>query len=150
MKVTIQIFFLLLALPAWWPAQANLSNPEDHTFITVRELMRLEGEQALEAARQRRGQGAAAHAAPTGSAAAMPRSSAADAPRLVGIYGVGKRLFAEVRRGSEAWLFLNGRSLPLGRMAGEDSYRLREVGGACVRLERQGEETVLCLPRGGR
>ena len=139
-----------MTLSAGWPAQAGLNNAEDHAFITVRELMRLEGEQALETARQRRGQGEAANAVASGTVAAIARAGGGDTPRLVGIYGVGKRLFAEVRKGPQAWVFVNGRSLPLGRMAADDGYRLREVAGACVRLERQGEETVLCLPRGGR
>lgn len=112
--------------------------------------MRLEGEQALADARRRRGQGLVAAGPPQDSEAMAARGSSTDMPRLVGIYGVGKRLFAEVRSGSRAWLFLNGHSLPVGHVAGEDLYRLREVAGACVRLERRGDETVLCLPRAGR
>ncbi len=71
-------------------------------------------------------------------------------PRLVGIYGVGKRLFAEVRAGERAYLYLRGQSQPIGRaMGGDDHYRLKELAGACIRLERNEEETVLCLPRAG-
>lgn len=117
-------------------------------YVTVRELMRLDGEQALEAARKRRRAGA--EVSPAGTQAVGAGGVNADTPRLVGIYGVGKRLFAEVRSGSRALLFLKGHSLPVGHVAGHDPYRLKEMADACVRLERQGAETVLCLPRGDR
>lgn len=112
--------------------------------------MRLEGEQALEIARRRRGQGGAASVSATGlaPAAVSDRTSMAEPLHLVGIYGVGKRLFAEVRSGSRAWLFQSGHSLPVGQVGDADVYRLKELAGACVRLERKGDETVLCLPRG--
>lgn len=127
------------------PAAAPEPPPD---LVTVRELMRLEGEQALEAARKRRHQGRAPLAA-AAQAASAAADLDADRPRLVGIYGVGKRLFAEVRSGAGALLFLKGHSLPVGHVAGHDPYRLKEMAGACVRLERQGTETVLCLPRAG-
>ncbi len=133
---------------------ARAADPEgaqEHAFITVRELMRLEGEQALAAARQRRGQGAIGeNSAPMGTAVISGVSEGGDALQLIGIYGVGKRLFAEVRSGSQAWVFMKGQSLPVGHTAGAATYQLREVAGACVRLEHQGVETVLCLPRGGK
>lgn len=141
----------LLMVP--WSAGATLESIEEQTFITVRELMRLEGEMALEAARRRRGQTgpvSGLQPATRAPAAASVLQSSAESLRLVGIYGVGKRLFAEVRSGSRAWLFQNGRSLPVGSVAGEEVYRLKEVAGACVRLEQKGDETVLCLSRGGK
>lgn len=116
-------------------------------YVTVSELMRLDGEQALEAARKRRRQ--SAELSPAGAQAVGAAGASADTPRLVGIYGVGKRLFAEVRSGSRALLFLKGHSLPVGHVAGHDPYRLKEMADACVRLEREGAETVLCLPRTG-
>lgn len=141
-------WFPLLLVP--WEANASLADPgEEQAYITVRELMRLEGEQALAAARQRRGQGQAA-VSPVVGKPGLPAESTDSAPRLVGIYGVGPRLFAEVRHGSQAWLFLKGQSRPVGRTNGDDLYRLRELAGNCVRLEHGGDETVLCLSRGGR
>jgi len=112
--------------------------------------MRLESEQALAIARQRRKQTGAALPTSAQGQADVAGSGATQALRLVGIYGVGKRLFAEVRSGSQAWLFLNGHSLPVGHTAGAGLYRLKEVAGACVHLEQQGSETILCLPRAGR
>lgn len=112
--------------------------------ITVRELMRMEAERALQLARSRSAPGARADA-PAPSVAA----TAVEPLRLVGIYGVGKRLFAEVRGPGRAYMFLSGHHLPLGHSASNDVYRLKEVSGACVRLERDSREIVLCLSRPG-
>ena len=135
------------AQPASQAVGQGASN--EHAFITVRELMRLESEQALAIARQRRRQGSEPSLSSV-RAGEGGRVAALEPLRLVGIYGVGKRLFAEVRSGPQAWLFLNGHSLPVGHTAGAALYRLKEVAGACVRLDRQGDETTLCLPRAGR
>ncbi|NYT24084.1 hypothetical protein H0A73_10745 [Alcaligenaceae bacterium] len=117
----------------------------------MRELMRLDGELALDAARRRRGEGTAAGRLGAVGKAVVPAMVSADAaPRLIGIYGVGKRLFAEVRSGEQAFLFVRGNSLPLGHVAGDGLYRLKELAGSCIRLERKGNETLLCLSRGGR
>lgn len=111
---------------------------------TVRELMRLEAERALQLARDRPAPEARARAHVNHVAAA-----GTDALRLVGIYGVGKRLFAEVRSATRAYMFLSGEHLPLGHAASTDGYRLKELSGACVKLERDSRETVLCLSRPG-
>lgn len=115
--------------------------------VTVRELMRLESELALENARLRR-QSGAMPAVSSDQAAGTPGGR--ESLRLVGIYGVGKRLFAEVRGAAQAYLFLSGHRLPLGHVAAPDAYRLKELAGSCIRLERGDEETVLCLSRAGR
>ncbi len=109
--------------------------------------MRLEAELALESARKRR-QPEAARRAVGGTSG--PNKDDPAALRLVGIYGVGKRLFAEVRSVAHSYLFLSGHNLPIGHVAADDTYRLKQLAGSCVRLERSGEETVLCLPRAGR
>ena len=113
-------------------------------YVTVRELMRLESEQALAAARERRAQNRNAGAA-LNSVSRKDARPAADEPQLVGIYGVGKRVFAEVRAGSHGWVFLKGHRDPVGHTARAAPYRLRDIVGACVRLEHQGAETRLCL-----
>lgn len=164
MKSTILIPLLLLplALASRMVAATPAPTPPAHENstvpglaqeqLTVRELMRLEAEMALERARAQRERGNAAASRGGGGvqAGGHARSLTSDAPRLVGIYGVGRRLFAEVRSGPRGFLFLNGHSLPLGHAGGDDVYRLKELAGACVRLARQNEETLLCLPRGGR
>lgn len=113
--------------------------------LTVRELMQLDAERALEAARRRREQ----TGKPGATVSATLLSGAGhETPRLVGIYGVGKRLFAEVRSGGRGYVFLSGHRLPVGYRAGDDIYRLKTLAGACIQLERKGEETELCLSRG--
>src|SRR5690606_38779250 len=90
------------------PASAAALGSEQ---LTVRDLMRLDSERALETARERR-----ARAGSQAPRASMPDArpggarmgTSSDAPRLVGIYGVGKRLFAEVRAGAQMFLFLRG------------------------------------------
>lgn len=136
-------FAASLALPL--PAGARPAPTLTAEQLTVRELMQLESELALEAARRRRDGKAVSDAAGKLVAASVTRS---EAPRLVGIYGVGKRLFAEVRSGGRGYVFMRGHNLPLGHSARDDLYRLKALDGACARLERQGEETVLCLSRG--
>ncbi|MFA7668118.1 MAG: hypothetical protein WCX93_02105, partial [Burkholderiaceae bacterium] len=117
--------------------------------ITVRELMRIDSELALDAARRRRSdEGSAGRPGAAKKRAAPVMASNESLPRLTGIYGVGKRLFAEVRSGEQAFVFMRGLSLPLGHVAGVELYRLKELAGSCVRLERKGDVTVLCLPRG--
>src|SRR5690606_10108739 len=137
---------LLVALGLLPPSMVTAADREaSNDYVTVRELMRMENEYALRAARER------IHPAHNTNAAAVVRgsmtSSAPEAPRLVGIFGVGKRLFAEVRAGSQAWLFLKGHRQPVGYTAVSVPYRLRDIAGACVRLDKQGEETVLCLDK---
>lgn len=119
--------------------------------ITVRELMRLETEIALENARRRKQQGAGVAGAVVASASrgGVTPGEASGSLRLVGIYGVGKRLFAEVRNGERALLFLKGNSLPLGQPQAGGQYRLKAFVGSCVRLDDHGRETELCLNSGG-
>ncbi|HLU78193.1 MAG TPA: hypothetical protein VKZ52_01340 [Burkholderiaceae bacterium] len=141
-------FLLLLPLLTVLPDRAlgGAQADESHDSFTVRELMRLESEAALQALRRGRTPGAPG---PRGPLAPAPQAGE-EALRLVGIYGVGKRLFAEVRAGSQGWVFLRGQPLPLGHTASSTALRLRELSGACVRLVRQEEDIHLCLPRGGR
>lgn len=109
--------------------------------------MRLESEAALETLR--RGRTPGAPVGPREPLASVSRGGE-EALRLVGIYGVGKRLFAEVRAGSQGWVFLRGQPLPVGHTASSTALRLMELSEACVRLARQEEDIHLCLPRGGK
>ena len=147
MTLTMLLLPVMALLPAAAEpaAEAGLASQQ----ITVRELMRLDDELALEAARRRRGQ--AAKAEPAAAAARQVRAGGAGAGplRLVGIYGVGRQLFAEVRSGSGRLLFLRGHPLPLGHEGSTQSYRLKALAGSCVRLVHDTQETELCLSRRG-
>jgi len=122
---------------------------------TVRELMRLDAERALEVAKQQRGRAAGAgvrpHAGPAAqSATANGRNTGgAETLRLAGIYGVGERLTAEVHAGPQVLLFRKGRAHPVGYAADRWPYRLEQLAGACVNLHTADEKTVLCLSGNG-
>ncbi|OWT65728.1 hypothetical protein [Candidimonas nitroreducens] len=107
--------------------------------MSVRELMHLETREALELARAR----ARNHRYPDMvSASAGPGG---EALKLIAIYGVGKKLLAEVRVGARPQVYLRGQALPLGEKAGPRVYRLHGITGSCVHLERRGEAHTLCL-----
>lgn len=107
--------------------------------MSVRELMRLETEIALERARGR----ARNHSYPD-SVAGRPEQGR-DGLKLVAIYGVGSKLLAQVLVGSRPQVYLHGQALPVGAKPGAQVYRLRGITGSCVQLERQGEAHTLCL-----
>ncbi len=67
------------------------------------------------------------------------------APRLVALYGVGRALMAEVQVGREAYLYVRGQAYPAGHAGDRNVYQLRDMNGACVRLERGEDRHSLCL-----
>ena len=123
--------------------------------FTVRELMRLDAERALEVARQQRGwgpgEGVRSRAGPAaqGATANDRNTGGVSALRLAGVYGVGERLTAEVHAGSQILLFRKGRAHPVGYAADRWPYRLEQLAGACVNLHTADEKTVLCLSGNG-
>lgn len=133
---------------------ATVTGPEHVAteHMTVLELMRLEAEQALHEARERRGSRHRGPGLRSLNASMMEggRGPQTAGLHLVGIYGVGKRLVAEVKNGARTLYFRNGQEKPMGHVADEDLYRLRELKGNCVRLDRGGTEELLCLPTRGR
>ena len=108
--------------------------------ISVRELIRLETALALSQAQKKLREASL----PGDAGQRAPGQSST--PRLVAIYGVGKKLAAEVRIGAETHLYMNGHPVPVGRRGADKSvYMLRAMDSACVRLERESRETRLCL-----
>lgn len=116
-------------------AEADISGA-----MAVRELMRLDTELALSASRSRLTD------ADKRSETALALS---DQPggqlKLVAIYGVGKRLLAEVLVGSQPYVYMRGQPLPIGAKPGSRVYKLGGISGSCVQLERQDEAHTLCL-----
>jgi len=104
--------------------------------------MKLESDLALEEARDRRNR------ARNGLEPALQGS--VDAPRLTGVYGVGSRLFAEVRSSGRTYLFRNGVARPLGQGVSDSPFRLKQVVGKCVRLVHEGNDLELCLSAGAK
>jgi len=107
--------------------------------MSVRELMHLETRAALEQARGRARNHRYPDSAPAGAGPGR------EGLKLVAIYGVGKKLLAEVLVGSHPHVYLRGQALPLGAKAGAQVYRLHGITGSCVHLERRGEAHTLCL-----
>ena len=132
---------LALALLLCWPPAAAVAAPsagaDQADQMSVRELMRLDTALAL---RQLRGglQGA-------GKPDNMPPVSHSGKLKLLALYGVGKRLVAEVMVGGERHVYLRDRALPVGVKPHPSTYLLRGISGSCVQLEREGEAHTLCL-----
>ena len=88
--------------------------------------------------------GGAARGGATRARSAGPEVAGAR-PRLVAMYGVGRNLMAEVQVGARAFLYLRGQALPVGHAGDAAVYRLRDMNGACVHLERGEDRHSLCL-----
>jgi len=108
--------------------------------MSVRELMRLDTALALSQSRSKL-EGAAKGLAKSGQSVLNQVGD----PRLIAIYGVGKKLMAEVIVGSHPFVYMHGRALPVGVKSSTTAFRLRGITGSCIQLERQDESHNLCL-----
>lgn len=109
--------------------------------MSVRELMRLDTERALKTAKHSLRNEGGAHADVESGA----RYAASGALKLIAIYGVGKKLLAEVTVGMQPYVYMRGQSLPVGVKASPSAYMLRGISGSCIQLERKDEAHTLCL-----
>ena len=114
--------------------------------MSVRELMRLDTALALEKARAqlRQRQGNVVTADQAGS------FGQENSLKLLAIYGVGKKLLAEVKIGEKTYVYLRGQAWAVGTRAHPSSYRLEGISGSCVHLARNQETHTLCLHPGLR
>lgn len=113
----------------------------EHDQLLVRELMRLDSEQALAMARE--------HVPSAVSLSEPVRRtirSMSGAPRLSAIYGTGKQLMAEVRVDDDVYLYRSGQALPVGVAADDDVYVLQRITASCVDLRNADHTHQLCLP----
>jgi hypothetical protein len=131
---------ILLCGPALGVAQTSLDDLAADQ-MSVRELMRLDTALALRQAktalyaRNKNGPDLDTHRS-------MAQSGAL---KLLAIYGVGKKLLAEVTVGQQPYLYMRGRVLPVGIDSSDTAFRLRGISGSCVQLERKSESHTLCL-----
>lgn len=107
--------------------------------MSVRELMRLDAEQALRIAR-----GRTAGASHPGRPERIVRSMKAE-PRLSAIYGVGQRLIAEVVVDDVTYLYRNGQALPVGVAPSEEVLLLQKISASCIDLKNAQSAHHLCL-----
>lgn len=117
--------------------------------MSVRELMRLDTALALAQSKDRlraKGPGEAGglSGAPLGGGPMLE----GEGLKLIAIYGVGKKLLAEVMIGPQAHVYVRGQALAVGAKAGPSAYLLRGISGSCVQLERQDKAQTLCLHPG--
>lgn len=123
------------AVGAQTSAQSPGSDPEAWEVESVRELMQLDIERALDQARQR-GNVPGERVDATGGRLA---------PRLVAIYGVGRSLMAEVLVGPQAYLYMRGQAHPVGYANDRAVYQLRGMNGSCIQLQKAQSSHSLCL-----
>ena len=110
--------------------------------MSVRELMRLETKLAIEQAKDRvkklgSSQGDSIDALGLAQGSTL---------QLMAIYGVGKKLLAEVSIGGRPHVYMHGSALAVGAKADPSAFVLRGISGSCVQLERKDEAHTLCLP----
>ncbi|HUH58462.1 MAG TPA: hypothetical protein VL001_00150 [Candidimonas sp.] len=133
---------MLLAVALQMPVVARADDLATEQ-MSVRELMRLDTARALDDARTapRKDNALATAANQSG------RYAQSGSLKLVAIYGVGKKLLAEVVVGQQNQMYMRGRALPIGVKEGDASasYMLRGISDSCVQLERQLESHILCL-----
>lgn len=108
--------------------------------MSVRELMRIDAENAL---RQTRSQASEQGRIPVRPERAVRKMSGE--PRLTAIYGVGRQLLAEVVVDQVIYLYRYGQALPVGVAPGEDVLLLQKISTSCVDLKNSEREHHLCL-----
>lgn len=137
----------LSAVMACWMETPAASETDELASdqISVRELMRLETAQALQRMRA-----ATAGSASDTSPLRMSSSSGGQAPaaRLVAIYGVGRKLMAEVRVDGQTLLFMRGRPEAVGPGRAH-AMRLLAISDRCVEVAMQGRRESLCAAPAG-
>lgn len=128
------LWYLCPAAAAQTPESSGHLDAEAWEVQSVRELMQLDMERALDQARR------GAHS-PAGVSEAGGRS----VPRLVAMYGVGRSLMAEVLVGSQAYLYVRGQAFPVGYTNDPAVYQLRGMNGSCIQLHSAQSNHSLCL-----
>ncbi len=135
---------LVMSLPAGLGlAQAQNAEVDELAAdqISVRELMRLDTALALSQVRKKLHESTRS----SGNAGEASRTREGG-PVLTAIYGVGKKLAAEVRVGTRTYVYMRGHPFPVGqRTADKAGFVLRGMDNACVRLEKEARELELCL-----
>ncbi|WP_397475435.1 hypothetical protein [Pusillimonas sp.] len=137
----------LLAVVAYC-AGAEPANEVDELAadqLSVRELMRLETEQAL---KRLRAQSDVSGATITGQRFDPSSSSGPSAASLVAIYGVGRKLMAQVMVDGQTLLFMRGRPQAVGP-GKTHRMRLVDITERCVEIALGEQRESLCAPAQG-
>lgn len=113
--------------------------------LSVRELMRLETEQAL---KRLRAQSSALGTRPGGHGLDPTTRSGPSAASLVAIYGVGRKLMAQVLVDGQTLLFMRGRPQAIGP-GKTHRMRLVDITERCVEITLGEQRESLCAPAHG-
>ncbi len=108
---------------------------------TIDELLRLDSQAALLAARKNIFGMTQHPQAGSGTDAVRP-----DSNQVLAIYGIGKLLTAEVLLDSEPHVFRHSRARPV--WGSSLQYRLERILPPCVYLKKSGQTQVICLRKG--
>lgn len=109
--------------------------------MSVRELMRLDTALALNQSREKL-RTRYKSGTTVDDIGAVAQSGSVN---LLAIYGVGKKLLAEVRVGAQSYVYMHGRLLPVGIKASSTALLLRGMTATCIQLERDEQSHTLCL-----
>lgn len=116
---------------AWGQASAEPYDELSDIQLSVRELMHWETQQALAQVSP----SATAREPLQGVRLGSNSPGVNESPKLLAIYGVGRKLLAEVSIGAETLIFLKGHPVPVGYKAGAAPYRLAKWDGHCISLD---------------
>jgi hypothetical protein len=114
---------------------------------TVQELLRLDTQSALKRAIARLGvspAGVPDRNRATSKDPSLAHVRPADRMRLKAIYGVGKRLAADVEINGELYRYRRPGALR-GGAAARNSYLLVSIDGSCVQMKKAGAARTVCL-----
>ena len=126
---TVLLVICLLALPLA-PLHAEIRSDFQLDQTQVLDLMRQETEKLL--------------GPPVAHSPSTEKTIQAESLYLKALYGVGKRVLAEVHWNGHEYLYLKGQAWPLGNTK-QKALRLIEMAGRCITLA-QGEQTHhLCV-----
>ncbi|KAA0911768.1 hypothetical protein [Pusillimonas sp. ANT_WB101] len=126
------------------------ADPTTRIMQQVYELMEVETAQAIARARHAPevSDGYLTDISSSQEARMSQDTHGADRLKLIAIYGIGKKLAAQVMAGTKQYLYRHGQAYPVGMTAESsdtDAYRLRGISNSCVVLERDQQAQTLCI-----
>jgi hypothetical protein len=134
-------FLCVAAIALLFNGAAALEREHTAPQSTIDELLRLDSQAALLAARKNIFGMTQHPQAGSGTDAVRP-----DSNQVLAIYGVGKLLTAEVLLDSEPHVFKHSRARPV--WGSSSQYRLVRILPPCVYLKKSGQTQVICLRKG--
>ena len=134
-------FLCVAAIALLFNGAAALEREHTAPQSTIDELLRLDSQAALLAARKNIFGMTQHPQAGSGTDAVRP-----DSNQVLAIYGVGKLLTAEVLLDSEPHVFKHSRARPV--WGSSSQYRLVRILPPCVYLKKSGQAQVICLRKG--